>query len=572
LQRQSVSSALSNIALSVANCDRSGDLNRTEEHFFSRGLMTTWANSSLLQEYRHRAIALFPELQSCGHEFFASLSLYDRKSPWKFFDRDTTTKTLQALERISRTDADLLISYFRDRHGEIEVAFRSLDQINRAPSHDRDWWSLEELEMIREIREVIHPAYLQLCESVLKTFLHPIAVSERRDRGSKSESFKPDERIEEARRAGIGEFEPYDSRVRNAIAHGSVAYTKDAIEYRDYGPKGSRETTPSETLGLFEDLLDICNGLGAAFRLFVLLDPKLLFSEAAPIPPALLFPELQHQLDTAGWRVDDYLEYEYPDGQRDLNLFVATSYFDDQKTRMSVIRTAVFASRLMSSFERCYVRVDRRGGIGGWGLFETTKARELLGRGVPDGPSYLDAVPEGGFVILPLYRHFHISGPLRLIGSILEVIRTSWPVFRGRIQRPEVRHVKTVSKQTYACVTATMVLNIDDLQTAMNYVAGNVRSLLRDAVSAGWRQPMTSRWLRWLPVGNVQVDVHLRDRRRRQLLSSGLDANLLCRVVRKTRGRIPIIPLHNSVPQEIGDVRVFWNRAAMNGVTRESSE
>ena len=533
----------------------------------------TWANTSLLQEHRRRALALFPELETCGHEFYAFMSLYAREIPWKFFDRGTATNALRVLNEIRATDDRLLLSFFKDRHGEIEIALRSLDEINRATFHDRDWWALDPLDQIRDIRELIHPAYLQLCEAVLKTLPHPIAVFQRRKGGSKSETFKADERIDAAKQAGLGTFESFDSVVRNAIAHGRVKFAKDSIEYRNIGTPEENvpRKTSSETLRLFEDLLDICNGLAVAYRLLVLLDAKLLFSESAPIPPALVFPEVQHQLNTVGWHVRDYFEYEYGNGERDLNLFVTSSYFDDHKTRLSVIRAATFASRFMPAFDRCYVRLERRGSIGGWGLFDTVKIRELLRRGVTDGPSYLAAAPDGGFIVFPWSRYFHVFGPLRLMGSIIEVLRTSWPVLRGQVQRPEVRHVRTVSKKTYACVTATTVLHIDDLQTAMNFVANNVRSLLREAVKAGWRQPETSRWLRWLPVGFVEVDVLRSDRRRRQLQSSGLDENLLCRIVRKTRGQIPITALHESVPQDYGDVKVFWNRAAIEPLLKQAS-
>jgi len=76
--------------------------------------------------------------------------------------------------------------------------------------------------------------------------------------------------------------------------------------------------------------------------------------------------------------------------------------------------------------------------------------RELLQRGIADGSSYLYAVPDGGFIVFPLYRYFKVAGRLRLIGSIAEMIRTSWRVLWSRVQRPEVRHVRTVSKRTYA--------------------------------------------------------------------------------------------------------------------------
>lgn len=525
----------------------------------------TWANTSLLEEYRRRAIALFPELETCGHEFFAFMSIYSRELPWKFFDCEVATNTLRILNEIRAADDERLLSFFRDRHGEIEVALRSLEEINRGSFHDREWSSLKALDCIRDLRELIHPAYLQLCEGVLKTLLQPIAIYERRKRGSESETFKQDERIDEARKAGISAFEPFDSRVRNAIAHGRVTFANDSVEYRSVDKTVTpRTTTPYETVRLFDDLLDICNGLAVAYRLLVLLDQRLFFSEVAPIPPALVFPELQQQLNSAGWNVHDYREEKSNNGECLLNLFVRSSYIDDHKTRLSMIRTATFASRFMPSFEWCHVRLERRGRVGGWALFDTRKVRELLQRGITHGPSYLSAAPEAGFIVFPWSRYFGVFGPLRMIGSIPEVMRTSWPAVRGRVRRPEVRHVQTVSKGTYACVTATTVLHVDDLQLAMNVVANNLRSLLRDAVKAGWREGKTSKWLRWLPAGYVQIEVLRTDRRRDQLLSGGIDdPNLLCRIIRKTRGQIEIIPLHGSVRQDFGDVKIFWNREAI---------
>ncbi|MEA2337709.1 MAG: hypothetical protein QOE82_1716 [Thermoanaerobaculia bacterium] len=177
--------------------------------------------------------------------------------------------------------------------------------------------------------------------------------------------------------------------------------------------------------------------------------------------------------------------------------------------------------------------------------------------------AYLAAAPELGFMVFPLFRHFRVGHPLRLIGSIVEVFRTSWPTIRSRTPRSQVRHARMVSKKTYSFVTAATVLNVDDLKTAMKFVVTNLRSILRDAIRAARHEPTTSRSLRWLPIGYVEVDVHRSDRRRRQLLSSGLNANLLCRIVRKTRGQIPVLPLHESVPQQIGKVIIFWNRAAV---------
>lgn len=40
-----------------------------------------------------------PELETCGHEFFAFMSLYAGEIPWKFFDRGIAVNALRVLKR-----------------------------------------------------------------------------------------------------------------------------------------------------------------------------------------------------------------------------------------------------------------------------------------------------------------------------------------------------------------------------------------------------------------------------------------------------------------------------------------
>jgi hypothetical protein len=196
-------------------------------------------------------------------------------------------------------------------------------------------------------------------------------------------------------------------------------------------------------------------------------------------------------------------------------------------------------------------------------LFETAKVQELLQQGITDAGAYLATAPDMAFIVFPLFRHLRVGQPLRLIGSIVEVFRTSWPTVHPQGPRPRVRHARMINRKSYSLVTATTVLDIDDLRTAMTFVVKNVRSLLRSAGRTARRDRHTSRLLRCLPIGHTEVDVHRSDRRRRQLLSSGLNENLLCRIVRKTRGQNKILVLHNSLPQQIGNVIIFWNGAAV---------
>src|SRR5207237_6271746 len=118
-------------------------------------LMDAWANTSLLEDYRRRAVTVFSELKSCGHDFFAFMSLYAREIPWKFFDRDTTTNTLRVLNEIRATHDRQLLSFFTHHHGEIEIAFRSVDEITRASVHVADRWAGADLDDTCDIRQLV---------------------------------------------------------------------------------------------------------------------------------------------------------------------------------------------------------------------------------------------------------------------------------------------------------------------------------------------------------------------------------------------------------------------------------
>src|SRR5205085_9049966 len=111
----------------------------------------SWANNSILDHYRRLAVATFPELEACPHEFFASMSLYARGMPWKFFNREVTTGALRVLREILASDEQQLLAFFNDRHGEIEVAVRALEAINHAPYHDRVWWE-DESQQVRQLQ------------------------------------------------------------------------------------------------------------------------------------------------------------------------------------------------------------------------------------------------------------------------------------------------------------------------------------------------------------------------------------------------------------------------------------
>jgi len=531
----------------------------------------TWANTSLLRFRRDRAVAIFPELANCGHALFAFMGVYADRLPWCSYDRQAQQNYLAFLRALNVDRPTFLTDLLREEHGTIEIAFRTLETINRTFAHDRDWFKLKDAELLRTIHLEAHPTYLQLCEGVLKWFLTIAAVPLREKRGAPTDRMSPNDLAQEARNAGIHPLACFDSTMRNAIAHGSIAFGTDRIEYlnRDRGKTRTRVNKPQETLALVEALLDVCNGMAAALRVYVLLDHELLFSKRAPVPPALVFPEVDTQLATSGWRVDDYLELREEDGTRQLTLFAYSTYLDDHKTRLSVVRTATFAAALMPGFDHYLVELRRRGVRAGWGRFDGAKMRKLIVQGVEHATMYVEhATQLGDFIVLPALGRFHVPSRLRIFGSIAEVIRTSWAA-RHEDRQIEVRHVEIQSKRTYASINAYVVLHRSDINAAFILTTQNVRRIIRMAIRAARSLPHTSWWLRHLPAGYVQVWVYLEDRRRRELLSTDWGPNLLCRLIRKTRGRIPSAAPPEAMAAMVAGVRVDWNGPVIEPVLQK---
>jgi len=492
------------------------------------------------------------------------MSVYADRLPWSTYARDAQRNYLAFLRTLAVERPKLLTDFLRDEHGAIEITFRTLETINRTFPHDRDWGEFLDVELLRTIHDEVHPVYLQLCEGVLKWLLMIVVMPRLLKRGDPTDSVSPGDLVKEARAAGIDSFDCFDSKMRNAIAHGSIAFGIDQIEYinRYKGRTSSRVNTPQKTLSMVEVLLDVCNGMAAALRVFVLLDRGLLFSETTDLPPALVFPEVETQLATSDWHVDDYLELRYPDGSRELNLFTRTTYLDDHKTQLSVIRTASLAAGLMPGFDRYYVRLNRRGVTAGWGLFDGAKVRELLKKGIDYGPAYLDATQAPGFIVFPALGRLRVPARLRIFGSIAEVIRTGWAA-RRRERDVEVREVKIVGKRTYSVVTAHVVLHERDLEKAAALTLKKMQAILRLAVREARRLPGTSWWVRHIPVGYLQVFVFFEDRRRRELVNGAWGENHLCRLLRKTRGLIPIGAPPDVMTQMEGNVRIDWNTPVM---------
>lgn len=217
---------------------------------------------------RPRLIALFPELESQTERHFLVLRRYLDCRPERFFDKTIYQSYLDWLKERDKLDRNRLRNYLSDKDAEINRAMLFLREINSEDWHDRPLRTGDEYDLLRFIDKHVHPTYLRLVEAVFTPLSRLVAYYSRLDAGKGTDGLDVWQVIDELS-VGTGDVfvRSYNHIIRNGIGHGGITYLLNKTRYRD--KKGNEETfSTSSVVRLFDDLLDTCNALAAALKVF----------------------------------------------------------------------------------------------------------------------------------------------------------------------------------------------------------------------------------------------------------------------------------------------------------------
>lgn len=522
-----------------------------------------------LEHRRRRAQRVFPELRAVPDADYAALSVYADRCPERFLDLAAKADALKILQAEAADPGGLLGSFLRDHRTELDVAFRSLLEINRHGNHDQPWPEFNDLAQLEVIDREINPSYLKLAEAVLSTFLLPIAMREKRLRGKPTAKISFYQRVDEAYRTALRRhLTSYDRVLRNAIAHGSVVYCQHEIIYQDRS--ASRSLSAREMAQAFDSLLDTCNGLAAAYRCFYLIEQAFVQANSLAPPLQMLVDEVRAQAEAPSWTLAGALEMAAPGTGRQLNLIIHNRFLDDTKTYYYCMVTAAAAERFLPGFERYFLSVRGRALSGGWAVFDGIRLAVLRTSGNTDPAQVSTAAMEGGVMLFPpfLKRWLRIPRAIRPIGSLIEVVRATWRVTRSKLWviagvHVKPRYLKMHRKQYYAAIESYFALEVGSVDEAIKFVRSHARTLIWIAsLSVRWRNLFRSTAV-LLPLGYCTVNVFLSDFRTRRLVGYGLGNQLLCRLTLKRFGQVQIVPLATSIPENVQGCRIDWNSKAV---------
>ena len=506
---------------------------------------------------RTRLVARFPTLRSSSGSHFLSMRRYLDSCPERFFDETSYEIFLNWLQNRDATDNEALKTYFSRFHVDVNRAMVFLREINSQEWHDKPLTTGDEFDLVRIIDRYVHPTYLRLIEAVLTPLVRPVAYFSRIDRSRGTEGLNVWSVIEELK----GQPEehltlPYHNTIRNGIAHGGILFLRNGILYRDN--KGNEETFHTASIvRRLDDLLDTCNGLAAALKVFILVS-----LDRGYIPPReLLIEELQEETRSPWWTIDGCVESEIP-GKSQLIIYARPDSRDYRKIIWSSIQSGILTEFFAPDYDRYLFSLRSRKAWPGWVAFDGGKLRSLREAGINDLSQYEGIVEDNLIFYVPQPTLPAFFGTLETLAIVL---RTHMPIaiqqLKEQLEIPRiVSRNATVHRNSWGGVlNADVVIEGLDERTAVEVIRKHRVRIVKTAQRHARRENRLS-VAAHLPLGFAHVSVFRRDHRCRRLTGFGTGDDLVCTVRFQRIRRINRPDMIGSTVETIGKWRIAWNR------------
>ncbi|MFC5050319.1 hypothetical protein ACFPK9_06820 [Rubritalea spongiae] len=510
------------------------------------------------QHDREEILTRFPDLQDIPDGRCLALRRYVVSHPDRFFDQTAYDYYLRWLRNRARTDRELLQEYLTDNESELARALHFLREINLQDWHDRLLEKADDYEHVRFVDRHIHPAYLRLIEGVFVHFTRCLAFFSRRDRGKGTDGLELWSVVQEVDRLPAAALtDPYRHTVRNAIAHGGITYRENRIKYVDKNGK-EEELDAIEVIRLCDDMVDVCNGIVAAFKVFCIAE-----NTHYDLPKELLLDELREETRSPWWQIDGCIPTETAKGSQ-LLVYAKPNSRDSGKIHMATVQSGILAESLAPGFDRYFFSLRSSKALPGWAAFDGKKLATLRKAPESNLESYKGILEDDLLFYSP---HLKLPRWLCRLDTLLQSFRIQWAL-AWKQQRKE-RQIPTI-----ICRGASVHRNGWRLVLRGHVFLPELEVLPVEETIRTWRRRITRVALkearrnspgiglsRFLPLGYSRISVIRKDFRKRRLASFGLSKDLVCTVQLQKINRIKSPDILGSTIETHGPWRIAWNRS-----------
>lgn len=502
--------------------------------------------------------AIFPDLASLGLTRFLALRPLLEGCPERFYDRRAFATMLDWLKQRDATNRGALQAYLFEHYSSINAALHFLRQINSEDWHDDPIRDGGDYGVMRLIDKVVHPAYLRLTEAVLAPLVRLPAHFSLTDRGRGTERLDIFNVADSLSKTVFAEcVKPYRPTMRNGIGHGGVVYQRDSIRYQD--KKGGSETIAvREVVRIFDDLLDTCNGLAAAFKVFVLTHNR----HGYELPLELTIEELRESTRSPWWSIESCIESEVPGGKQ-LLIYAKQNSRHELKILWAATQTAMTAESLAPGYQRYFLPMNASKESLGFAAFDGSKLEELRLSGADGVHQYVGAFEEIGFFLHPKPTRSRFMGMIETFAGIARAHRSLLRTqIRDAMRLPKVvcREAKFERNSWKLRTWGKVVISTNGAEPMSQVIRRHKRRILRKVTAAGRVDMPCFDRARYLPVAFAHIDIYCEDFRKRRLDGFGLGPQLVCTLqLRRTR-KIRIIDILGSTVEVTGCWRIAWNK------------
>ena len=515
------------------------------------------------QQDHARILKLFAELPIESDQHALILRRYLDGRPEKFFAEQAYDTYLHWLQHQDNVRPEQLKGYFSDHESEIDHALLFLREINLEDWHDNPLTDSDDYELMRVIDKQVHPAYLRLVEGVFTPLIRPLAYFSRLDR-NKSTVGLDTWSITEELRGHTGQYftKYYTHILRNGIAHGGISFLDHNIRYRDN--KGNEEIfTVASVIQQFDDLLDVCNGVVAAFKVFFLLAR----SQGYIPPRGLMIEALQEQTWAPWWTIEGCVEAEIA-GRAQLILYARPNTRDYNKVLWSTVQSGILSESLAPGYDRYFFSLRSRKALPGWAAFDGVKLRELREQEARSLTEYRGILEDNLIFYVPKPG---LPSILKNIDTLTRSARIAIPFafqeVRAKLGIPSVlcRQAALHRNSWGAVLRGSVVIEDVDSQDMAEIIRRNCGYIIKRTRAYARREGRYG-FAEVMPIGFAQISVFRRDYRQRKLSNFGLGDDLVCTVRLHRIRRIKSPDILGSTIERVGKYRIAWNRAWLNAV------
>jgi hypothetical protein len=504
----------------------------------------------------------FPQLERCGHDRFLYLGKYLSKIPEKCYSRKAFSDIYSSLVEIVK-EKEVFLKLYNNYHDDISIAFRSMYYINSLPIHDNEILRNSEYRIFY-CENTIHPNLLKIIESVYSNLISILSAYLCVVRNKEWKSLDIFNRVEvlktDSRFFYLTGY--YDHTMRNAIAHGDVLYKSDSVVYKNRGE--TKELIIVDVLRLFDELIDICNGLCLGYRLFFLANDVFLGDNKTALPIHVYLDELREEIELPHWKLIDCLESQTVTNQRQLNIFVRNNFLDRSKVHFFVFHTAVLAEDYLQGYGRYFISLDSKYSFPGFAAFNGVKLRDIRLKKSEKLEEYKGVLEDNLVFFYPVFKVPRICFTFSSFLMVLKIqIRLGMLRFRKDVTRylVVVRNSKLFNFGHRLNVESAIVLEQNEKFKVdiRSLIRREVRRIVRRTVKLSIRGARLLELRRFLPLDFVRIHVFSKDLRKRTLGSSGLIPELICRIETNKKGKVKQINYIGGSHELIGNYIVFWN-------------